>query len=122
MYRFELRVIIWNTVDVPLIDENFVGDKMVDIYVKGWIPGIDEVEKTDVHYRFNFTLKLILPFLHISVRSSLSFTPLFLFSSDDGNGSFNWRFIFPFEYIASERSIIYRCKVINWGFFRPVPN
>lgn len=56
MFRFELRVIIWNTVEVPLVDENFLGEKMVDIYVKGWVPGIDDVEKTDVHYRLNLLI------------------------------------------------------------------
>lgn len=35
-FRYELRVIIWNTEDVILEDENiFTGQKSSDIYVKG---------------------------------------------------------------------------------------
>lgn len=48
---FELRVIIWNTTEVPLDEENVFGEKMSDIYVKAWIAGIDKEQQTDVHYR-----------------------------------------------------------------------
>ena len=35
---WELRVIIWNTDEVVLEDDAFFsGDKMSDIYVKGWV-------------------------------------------------------------------------------------
>lgn len=35
-YRYELRVIIWNTDEVVLADDAFLtGEKMSDIYVKG---------------------------------------------------------------------------------------
>lgn len=35
---FELRVIIWNTENVPLVDNQFLtGEKCSDIYVKGYI-------------------------------------------------------------------------------------
>lgn len=38
MFRYELRVIIWNTEDVILEDSNFLtGQKSSDIYVKGYI-------------------------------------------------------------------------------------
>ncbi len=50
---YQLRLIIWNTSDVELDDENFVtGEKTSDIYVKAWI--ISETEdgqETDTHYR-----------------------------------------------------------------------
>lgn len=37
---YELRVIIWNTDDVVLEDDAFLtGEKMSDIYVKGWLKG-----------------------------------------------------------------------------------
>lgn len=37
MFRYELRVIIWNTEDVILEDSNFLtGQKSSDIYVKGY--------------------------------------------------------------------------------------
>lgn len=35
---YQLRVIIWNTDDVVLEDDAFfTGEKMSDIYVKGWV-------------------------------------------------------------------------------------
>lgn len=49
--RFELRVVIWNTRDVVLDETSITGEKMSDIYVKGWVRGIDEKQETDVHYR-----------------------------------------------------------------------
>ena len=52
MCRFELRVIIYNTVEVPLIETNILGEPSVDIYVKSWIRGIDQPLQTDVHYKY----------------------------------------------------------------------
>jgi len=47
-----LRVIIWNTRDVILEETSITGEKMSDIYVKGWMSGMyDDRQKTDVHYR-----------------------------------------------------------------------
>jgi hypothetical protein len=35
---YELRIIIWNTDEVVLEDDAFfTGEKMSDIYVKGWV-------------------------------------------------------------------------------------
>ena len=49
---YELRCIIWNTDDVVLEDDAFfTGEKMSDIYVKGWVKGSDDVQSTDIHYR-----------------------------------------------------------------------
>ena len=49
---YELRCIIWNTDDVVLEDDAFfTGEKMSDIYVKGWIKGQDDMQSTDIHYR-----------------------------------------------------------------------
>ncbi|XP_066547493.1 fer-1-like protein 4 [Amia ocellicauda] len=80
---YELRVIIWNTEDVILDDVNPVtGTKSSDIYVKGWIKTMDKSkQETDVH-----------------------------FSSFTGEGNFNWRFIFRFDYLSSEKKIVYRSK------------
>ncbi|OWK56783.1 Dysferlin [Lonchura striata] len=73
--RFYLRCIIWNTKDVILDDLSITGEKMSDIYVKGWLVGHEEnKQKTDVHYR-----------------------------SMGGEGNFNWRFIFPFDYLPAEQ-------------------
>ncbi|UJR24822.1 hypothetical protein I4U23_006197 [Adineta vaga] len=80
---FQLRLTIWNTTDVELNDENFVtGEKTSDIYVKAWILGEKEDgQQTDVHYR-----------------------------SLTGEGNFNWRLIFNFNYIDIEEKIVYETK------------
>ncbi|XP_072323171.1 fer-1-like protein 6 [Scyliorhinus torazame] len=77
--RYELRIIIWNTEDVILEDENFItGQKSSDIYIKGWLKGKeDDKKETDVHY-----------------------------NSLTGEGNFNWRFIFPFNYIPAEKHMV----------------
>nr|DBA23997.1 TPA: hypothetical protein GDO54_011707 [Pyxicephalus adspersus] len=76
---YELRIIIWNTEDVILEDENiFTGQKSSDIYVKGWLKGIeDDSQETDVHY-----------------------------NSLTGEGNFNWRFVFPFHYLPAEKQVV----------------
>uniref|UniRef100_A0A663N7Q7 Fer-1 like family member 6 n=1 Tax=Athene cunicularia TaxID=194338 RepID=A0A663N7Q7_ATHCN len=76
---YELRVIIWNTEDVILEDENILtGQKSSDIYVKGWIKGLeDDKQETDVHY-----------------------------NSLTGEGNFNWRFVFPFHYLPAEKQMV----------------
>lgn len=51
-FRYELRIIVWNTTDVVLEEESITGEMMSDIYVKSWIAGIDEKQETDVHYRY----------------------------------------------------------------------
>ncbi|XP_056404371.1 fer-1-like protein 4 [Hyla sarda] len=80
---YELRVIIWNTDDVILDDVNpFTGEPSSDIYVKGWIQGINgEKQETDVH-----------------------------FNSLTGEGNFNWRFVFRFDYLPTEKEITYKKK------------
>ncbi|XP_075070137.1 fer-1-like protein 6 isoform X2 [Mixophyes fleayi] len=82
---YELRIIIWNTEDVILEDENiFTGQKSSDIYVKGWLKGLeDDNQETDVHY-----------------------------NSLTGEGNFNWRFVFPFHYLPAEKQVVV-CKREN---------
>ncbi|KAM5141597.1 myoferlin isoform 3-T3 [Mantella aurantiaca] len=85
--NYILRVIIWNTKDVLLDEKSITGEEMSDIYVKGWIPGNEEnKQKTDVHYR-----------------------------SLDGEGNFNWRFVFPFEYLPAEQLCIISKKEHFWS-------
>ncbi|XP_039959454.1 otoferlin-like [Bactrocera tryoni] len=86
--EYELRVVIWNTDDVVLEDDAFfTGEKMSDIYVKGWLTGPQDMQATDIHYR-----------------------------SLTGEGNFNWRFIFPFEYLAAEERIVLsrRESLFSW--------
>uniref|UniRef100_UPI0035900243 otoferlin-like isoform X2 n=1 Tax=Myxine glutinosa TaxID=7769 RepID=UPI0035900243 len=86
---YTLRVIIWNTSEVTLSDVNFItGEASSDIYVRGWLQG-PQVDKqdTDVHY-----------------------------SSLTGEGNFNWRFVFPFDYLLAEEKIIVSKKesLFSW--------
>ncbi|XP_041419577.1 otoferlin isoform X3 [Xenopus laevis] len=86
---FELRVIIWNTDEVILEDDAFMtGEKMSDIYVKGWLKGQQEDKQdTDVHYH-----------------------------SLTGEGNFNWRFLYPFDYLMAEEKIVISKKesMFSW--------
>ncbi|XP_072153878.1 otoferlin [Bemisia tabaci] len=85
---YELRVIIWNTDEVVLEDDAFfTGEKMSDIYVKGWLKGPEDCQSTDIHYR-----------------------------SLTGEGNFNWRFIFPFDYLVAEEKIVISKKesLFSW--------
>lgn len=111
---YELRVVIWNTDDVVLEDDAFfTGEKMSDIYVKGcvaesrreswnssgpdltvllmthcrWLKGPEDCQCTDIHYR-----------------------------SLTGEGNFNWRFVFPFDYLVAEEKIVISRKesMFSW--------
>ncbi|ERL89507.1 hypothetical protein D910_06873 [Dendroctonus ponderosae] len=85
---YELRVIIWNTDEVMLEDDAFfTGEKMSDIYVKGWLKGPEDCQCTDIHYR-----------------------------SLTGEGNFNWRLIFPFDYLVAEQRIVISRKesMFSW--------
>ncbi|KAJ4432233.1 hypothetical protein ANN_20849 [Periplaneta americana] len=76
--EYELRVIVWNTEDVILQEENILsGERMSDIYVSGSVLGKDDTQYTDVHYR-----------------------------SLTGEGNFNWRFVFRFNYLPMEKKLV----------------
>ncbi|PIK34714.1 putative dysferlin-like [Apostichopus japonicus] len=62
------------------------GERMSDIYVKGWLAGLDEKQETDVHYR-----------------------------SLNGTGNFNWRFVFEFDYIPPEQVMVITQKEHIWS-------
>ncbi|XP_058469631.1 otoferlin isoform X18 [Solea solea] len=87
--RYELRVIIWNTDEVILEDDDyFTGEKSSDIFVRGWLKGQQEDKQdTDVHYH-----------------------------SLTGEGNFNWRFVFPFDYLMAEEKIVISKKesMFSW--------
>ena len=84
---YELRCIIWNTEDVILDDISITGERMSDIYVKGYLTGPEDTQQTDVHYR-----------------------------SLTGEGNFNWRFVFKFDYLSSEEKIVVKRKetMLSW--------
>ncbi|XP_066595937.1 otoferlin [Prorops nasuta] len=80
--EYEIRVIVWNTESVPLVESQFLtGDKCSDIYVKGWILR-EDCQRTDIHY-----------------------------NSLTGEGNFNWRFVFRISYSKGERAMIVRRKI-----------
>ncbi|XP_040034731.2 myoferlin [Gasterosteus aculeatus] len=85
--KYVLRAIIWNTTDVTLDERSITGEDMSDIYVKGWMSGMeDHKQQTDVHYR-----------------------------SLDGDGNFNWRFIFGFDYLPAEQMCVVSKKEHIWN-------
>ncbi|KAH8869934.1 Myoferlin [Schistosoma japonicum] len=84
--EYILRLVVWNTFDVVLDEKSITGEKMSDIYVKGWLAGLDDRQKTDVHYR-----------------------------SLNGEGNFNWRFVFPFFYLPAENTIVVKRKEHFWS-------
>ncbi|XP_056153667.1 myoferlin-like isoform X2 [Lampris incognitus] len=85
--RHFLRVVIWNTTDVSLDETSITGEHMSDIYVKGWMSGMEgDKQKTDVHYR-----------------------------SLDGDGNFNWRFVFEFDYLPAEQLCLVSKKEHFWS-------
>uniref|UniRef100_A0A673HYG0 Myoferlin-like n=1 Tax=Sinocyclocheilus rhinocerous TaxID=307959 RepID=A0A673HYG0_9TELE len=85
--KYFLRVIVWNTYDVVLDETSITSENMSDIYVKSWMPGMEEdKQKTDVHYR-----------------------------SLDGEGNFNWRFVFGFEYLPAEQLCLVSKKEYFWS-------
>lgn len=55
---------------------------LICCYGDSWMRGEDETQKTDVHYR-----------------------------SLDGEGNFNWRFVFPFEFLPAENVLVVKKKV-----------
>ncbi|NXD88465.1 MYOF protein, partial [Halcyon senegalensis] len=85
--RYELRCVVWNTRDVDLGDTNLVGQQMSDIYITGWLDGLEEQrQRTDIHYR-----------------------------SLQGDGAFNWRFVFSFEYLVAEQLCVLPRKEHFWS-------
>ncbi|XP_021565491.1 fer-1-like protein 5, partial [Carlito syrichta] len=85
--RYELRCIVWKTANVDLVDVSLSKEKTSDIYVKGWLYGLEkDMQKTDIHYH-----------------------------SLTGEGNFNWRFIFPMDYLAAEHVCVQSQKDYIWS-------
>ncbi|UYV81940.1 FER1L6 [Cordylochernes scorpioides] len=136
---YELRVIIWNTDDVVLEDDAFFnGEKMSDIYVKGWLKGPEDTQCTDIHYReqgyggvLSMMEEVVLPWhggrswvdlvLEEVCGSSISVVGEYFFGitvqrSLTGEGNFNWRYIYPFDYLPAEEKIVISRKesLFSW--------
>ncbi|XP_029459140.1 fer-1-like protein 5 [Rhinatrema bivittatum] len=90
--KYELRCIVWNTMDVDLQETSLSGEKMSDIYVKGWLEGLEEdKQRTEIHYR-----------------------------SLGGEGNFNWRFVFSFDYLPMEQLCVLMKKEHIWSLDKKV--
>lgn len=55
---------------------------MVVIHDCRWLTGSDDIQQTDTHYRCM-----------------------------DGDGMFNWRLVYPFEYLVTEKKMVTHVKV-----------
>lgn len=79
---------------------------MSDIYVKGWMTGKeDDVQKTDVHYRFVSLFARSIRFFFNENNRSM-----------DGEGNFNWRFVYGFAYFPAEQCISVKKKEHFWSY------
>ncbi|VDO54255.1 unnamed protein product, partial [Onchocerca flexuosa] len=79
-YKFQLRVAVWSVRNV-ILTKRTMGRPAADIYLKVFLNGSEKEEKTDVHYQ-----------------------------SLDGYGSFNWRFVFDFDFDIWEKKIAWYRK------------
>ncbi|MCL4135524.1 UNVERIFIED_CONTAM: hypothetical protein GTU68_054722, partial [Idotea baltica] len=80
--KYSLRICIYNVYEVPLQETNIAGDHMSDVYLKGWLQGTENVQKTDIHYRCL-----------------------------DGEANFNWRMVFPFDFLEAEQMMVVTKKM-----------
>ena len=85
------------------------------IFFYSWIEGMkDEKQETDVHYKYVFVRDTI---AHVSGNVSWKLAERLMFyvriRSMTGEGNFNWRLIFPFNYQRAEERIIITRKVTH---------
>ncbi|XP_063877560.1 myoferlin-like isoform X2 [Scylla paramamosain] len=86
-HKYLLRVVVFNVFEAPLQETAVIGgEKMSDVYVKGWLQGTNNVQKTDTHYRCM-----------------------------DGEANFNWRFVFPLEMLEAEQVMLVEYKEHPWS-------
>eukprot|EP00052_Salpingoeca_macrocollata_P020806 m.175674 g.175674 ORF g.175674 m.175674 type:complete len:2346 (-) comp21363_c0_seq2:105-7142(-) len=89
--QYQLRCVVYNCKDVIMMDRSFTGQRMTDIYVKAFMKGRENKRmKTDVHYR-----------------------------SLNGEGMFNWRLLFDFDYLPAEDALVVKKKT---SFFSRAKN
>lgn len=85
--KYKLRVVVYNVFDAPLQETSLVGrEKMSDVYVKGWLQGTKNVQKTDIHYRCM-----------------------------DGEANFNWRFVYELDMMEAEQMMVVEHKEHPWS-------
>ncbi|XP_028159554.1 otoferlin-like, partial [Ostrinia furnacalis] len=79
--EYELRLTVWDAQNLKLDDGSTTNKKAPDIYVKAWIGSTSQAQDTDIHYRCT-----------------------------NGEGNFNWRMVFNFQYQHVERKIVVKEK------------
>ncbi|XP_063694280.1 myoferlin-like isoform X6 [Bolinopsis microptera] len=90
--KYILRCIIYNTEDVILDETNILGESMSDIYVRTYLEGKKkDKQETDTHYR-----------------------------SLTGEGNFNWRMVYPLDFIIQENKMIQKKKGKFWHIEKTV--
>jgi len=90
--KYILRCIIYNTEDVILDETNILGESMSDIYVRTYLEGEKkDKQETDTHYR-----------------------------SLTGEGNFNWRMVYPMDFIIQENKMIQKKKGKFWHIEKTV--
>ncbi len=88
--KYQLRIIVKNVSNVSLDDYNrLTGERSSDIYVRSYVASenLCDAQKTDVHYR-----------------------------SISGEGNFNWRFVFNFDYLSAEKRVVYTQRTGLFSF------
>ncbi|ERE67378.1 otoferlin isoform 1 [Cricetulus griseus] len=110
--KYELRVIVWNTDEVVLEDDDFfTGEKSSDIFVRGWLKGQQEDKQdTDVHYHSLTVSRWLKGQQEDKQDTDVHYHSL------TGEGHFNWRYLFPFDYLAAEEKIVMSKKesMFSW--------
>ncbi|XP_042241541.1 myoferlin-like isoform X2 [Homarus americanus] len=86
-HKYMLRVVVYNVYEAPLQETSFIGGEMMsDVYVKGWLQGTSNVQKTDIHHRCL-----------------------------DGEANFNWRLVYNLEMLEAEQVMIVEHKEHPWS-------
>ncbi len=72
---------------MPCDDISITGERTSDIYLKGWLQGLEEdKQETDIHY-----------------------------NSMNGDGNFNWRFTYDFDYLTTEQNLVVKKREHFWS-------
>nr|XP_045583890.1 myoferlin-like isoform X6 [Procambarus clarkii] len=86
-HKYTLRVVVYNVFEAPLQETSLIGgERMSDVYVKGWLQGTSNVQKTDIHYRCL-----------------------------DGDANFNWRLVYNLNMLEAEQVMVVEHKEHPWS-------
>ncbi|RZC37045.1 otoferlin [Asbolus verrucosus] len=95
---YELRVVVWNAENIKMDEDDFfTGEKKSDVFIRGW-----EIAICILGFICGFSSWLTVP-------ENSQYTDVH-YRSLSGEANFNWRFIFPFEYLSTENRIVLKEK------------